>query len=81
MMAFALGQQISTLHARNAGLQKKIAGYPLVAQAIAALVVQLGMSEKEAYERLRSSAMATHRSMADVSEEILRHTAARVASS
>jgi hypothetical protein len=82
MMAVALGGQISALHARNAALQKKLEGYPLVAQAVARLVVQLGLSESEAYERLRSRAMATHRSMVDVSEEMLRHTgAARRASS
>jgi AmiR/NasT family two-component response regulator len=76
MMAVALGGQISALHARNATLQKKLDGYPLVAQAVARLVVQLGLSENEAYERLRSRAMATHRSMADVSEEMLRHSGA-----
>jgi AmiR/NasT family two-component response regulator len=82
MMAFALGKQVSALQARNAGLQRKLDGYPLVAQAVARLVVKLGISENEAYERMRSSAMATHRSIVEVSEEILRHTVAeRLASS
>jgi AmiR/NasT family two-component response regulator len=81
MMAFALGERIDVLHARNASLQKKLENYPLVAQAIACLILQLGLSEDEAYERLRSRAMATHRSLAEVSDEILRHTVARRASS
>ncbi|WP_321962091.1 ANTAR domain-containing response regulator [Paraburkholderia sp. J7] len=82
MMAFALGERISALQARNTGLQKKIEGYPLVAQAVAYLVGKHSLTEKEGYERLRSSAMATHRSMVEVSEEILRHAAAvRLASS
>ncbi|MFC0399448.1 ANTAR domain-containing response regulator [Paraburkholderia rhizosphaerae] len=76
MMAFALSHQIGALNARNASLQKKLESYPLVAQAIARLIVELDLSEDEAYERLRSRAMATHRSLVEVSDEVLRQTAA-----
>lgn len=82
MMAFALGEQIDALHTRNAALTKRLDGYPLVAQAIACLIVQLNLSEEEAYERLRSRAMGAHRSMVEVSQDILRHgVAARRSSS
>ena len=75
MMALSLQRRLDELHAQNAALRHKLDSGPLVAQAIARLIVELNVSEDAAYERIRARSMATHRSIADVCVEILAHAA------
>jgi AmiR/NasT family two-component response regulator len=76
MMALALQERLSELQTQNAMLRKRFASRPLVAQAIARLIVELGLSESESYERIRTRSMTTHRSVEEICLDILREAAA-----
>lgn len=76
MMAVALQERLGELQTQNATLRKKLESRPLVAQAIARLIVDLNLSEAEAFERIRTRSMTTHRSVEEICLEILNRAAA-----
>jgi AmiR/NasT family two-component response regulator len=81
MMALALHERLGELQTQNATLREKLASRPIVAQAIARLIVDLGLGEAEAFERIRTRSMTTHRSVEAICVEILNHAAASRCSS
>jgi AmiR/NasT family two-component response regulator len=75
MMALALHERLGELQAQNATLREKLASRPLVAQAIARLMVDLNLTEAQAFERIRSLSMKTHRSVEEVCIDLLNRAA------
>jgi len=76
MMARALHERLGELQTQNTTLRDRLASRPLVAQAIARLIVDLSVDEAQAFERIRTRSMTTHRSVEDICTEILNYAAA-----
>ena len=76
MMALALQERLDELQTQNATLRKKLESRPLVARAIARLIVDLNVSEDEAFERIRTRSMTTHLSVEEICLQILNRAAA-----
>jgi AmiR/NasT family two-component response regulator len=63
MMAVGLRQQLAAERDECLALQQRLASAPLLAQALARLMVEHGIDEAAAYERLRTLSMRLNRSL------------------
>ncbi|TWI58552.1 response regulator receiver and ANTAR domain protein [Pseudomonas duriflava] len=70
MMAVGLRERLAHAEAQSAALQEKVASRPLVAQALAWLMVELDIDEVEAYERIRSLSMTLNKSLEEVCHDL-----------
>lgn len=66
MMAIGLRDRLRDEQQKVVGLQDKVDSRPLVAQALAWLMVELGVTETQAYERIRHLSMQTNRSLEEI---------------
>lgn len=66
MMAIGLRDRLRDEQQKVAGLQDKMDNRPLVAQALAWLMVELEITETQAYERIRHLSMQTNRSLEEI---------------
>jgi AmiR/NasT family two-component response regulator len=71
MMAIALQAKLTELETRNGALERKLASRPLIAQALALLIVEFGIDEAQAYDRVRTLSMTSQRSVEDICLELL----------
>jgi AmiR/NasT family two-component response regulator len=70
MMAIGLHGQRAADALTLASLQQRLATRPLLAQALARLMVEQGLNERQAYERLRELSMQLNRSMDQLCAEL-----------
>lgn len=66
MMAIGLRDRLRNEQQKVVGLQDKVDSRPLVAQALAWLMVELEITETQAYERIRHLSMQTNRSLEEI---------------
>lgn len=66
MMAIGLRDRLRDEQQKVVGLQDKVDSRPLVAQALAWLMVELDVTETQAYERIRHLSMQTNRSLEEI---------------
>ena len=66
MMAIGLRDRLRDEQQKVVGLQDKVDSRPLVAQALAWLMVELEITETQAYERIRHLSMQTNRSLEEI---------------
>lgn len=66
MMAIGLRDRLLDEQQKVVGLQDKVDSRPLVAQALAWLMVELEITETQAYERIRHLSMQTNRSLEEI---------------
>lgn len=66
MMAIGLRDRLRDEQQKVVGLQGKVDSRPLVAQALAWLMVELEITETQAYERIRHLSMQTNRSLEEI---------------
>ena len=66
MMAIGLRERLDGDAHTITALQQRLSARPLLAQALARLMVEQHLSEREAYERLRSLSMHLNRSLDDL---------------
>ena len=66
MMAIGLRDRLRDEQQKVVGLQNKVDSRPLVAQALAWLMVELEITETQAYERIRHLSMQTNRSLEEI---------------
>lgn len=71
MMSIALQAKLTELDARKRLLERKLANRPLIAQALALLMVDQGIDEAQAYERVRAGSMTHQRSVEDICIELI----------
>jgi AmiR/NasT family two-component response regulator len=70
MMAIGLRARLSGEHERITALQATVDSRAMVAQALAWLMVELDISESQAYERVRSLSMTLNRSLEDICRDL-----------
>ncbi|GGM05247.1 ANTAR domain-containing response regulator [Pseudomonas asuensis] len=66
MMAIGLRDRLRCEQQKTAALQSKVDSRPLVAQALAWLMVELEITETQAYERIRHLSMQANRSLEEI---------------
>ena len=66
MMAIGLRDRLRDEQQKVVGLQDKVDSRPLVAQALAWLMVELEITETQDYERIRHLSMQTNRSLEEI---------------
>ena len=66
MMAIGLRDRLRDEQQKVVGLQDKVDSRPLVAQALSWLMVELEVTETQAYERIRHLSMQTNRSLEEI---------------
>lgn len=66
MMAIGLRDRLHAEQQKVVALQGKVDSRPLVAQALAWLMVELEVTETQAYERIRHLSMQTNRSLEEI---------------
>lgn len=71
MTAIRLKATLTELETRNGALERKLASRPLIAQALALLMVEFDIDEAQAYERIRTLSMSSQRSVEDVCLQLL----------
>jgi len=70
MMAIGLRERLDTDARTIDTLQQRLTARPLLAQALARLMVEHNLDEREAYERLRSLSMRLNRSLDELCAEM-----------
>lgn len=70
MMAIGLQQRLAAEREERMALQRRLASAPLLAQALARLMVEHGLDEATAYERLRTLSMRHNRSLESLCAEL-----------
>ncbi len=71
MMAIGLQQRLAAERDERLALQRRLSSAPLLAQALARLMVEHGLDEAEAYERLRGLSMRLNRSLDSLCAELV----------
>jgi AmiR/NasT family two-component response regulator len=70
MMAIGLRQQLTAERDERLSLQRRLASAPLLAQTLARLMIEHGIDETAAYERLRTLSMRLNRSLESICTEM-----------
>lgn len=71
MMAIGLQQRLQADAQMLKALQQRLNARPQLAQALACLMVEHGLNERDAYERLRSLSMQLNRSVDDLCADLI----------
>lgn len=74
MMAQGLRERINTLEAENAHQAQRLEQRPRLARAVAHLMLELGLNESDAYERIRLLSMKLNVSIEQICSDIERES-------
>lgn len=74
MMAQGLREKLSALQSDNTQLYDRVRARPLIAKAIVRLMLECGISEDEAFERVRTLSMTLNQSIEAICQDIEHHT-------
>lgn len=77
MMAQGLRNKLSALETANSDLSSKLQARPLIAKAIARLMLDCGINEDEAFGRVRTLSMTLNQSIEAICQDIESHTRLR----